>query len=155
MLCQLDMAGLLDKPSPGISAAAVCARPGHWERQFTFDCPHFAHECRQFRSLCQDADGTMQCFVWHKDQKAVCHCLASSTWLMTPAKTRPHKPMLVEWAKEYLSPPQHAGTSVSCAAFQLRLTQRKREIPEPLFMCLFLSAERNRLFVCSLLAQAA
>ena len=22
-------------------------------------------------------DGTMQCFVWHKDQKAVCHCLAA------------------------------------------------------------------------------
>ena len=30
-----------------------------------------------FRSLYQDADGTMQCFVWHKDQKAVCHCLAA------------------------------------------------------------------------------
>ena len=29
---------------------------------------------RRFR---QDADGTMQCFVWHKDQKAVCHCLAA------------------------------------------------------------------------------
>ena len=27
--------------------------------------------------LYQDADGTMQCFVWHKDQKAVCHCLAA------------------------------------------------------------------------------
>ena len=25
----------------------------------------------------QDADGTMQCFVWHKDQKAVCHCQAA------------------------------------------------------------------------------
>ena len=24
-----------------------------------------------------DAVGTMQCFVWHKDQKAVCHCLAA------------------------------------------------------------------------------
>ena len=32
---------------------------------------------RQFRSFYQDADGTMQCFVWHKDQKAVCHCLAA------------------------------------------------------------------------------
>ena len=47
------------------------------ERHFGFDCPHFAHIRRQFRSLYQDADGTMQCFVWHKDQKAVCHCLAA------------------------------------------------------------------------------
>ena len=47
------------------------------ERHFVFDCPHFAHICRQFRSLYRDADGTMQCFVWHKDQKAVCHCLAA------------------------------------------------------------------------------
>ena len=36
-----------------------------------------AHIRRQFRSLYQDADGTMQCFVWHKDHKAVCHCLAA------------------------------------------------------------------------------
>ena len=43
------------------------------ERNFVFDCPHFAHIRRQFRSLYQDADGTMQCFVWHKDQRAVCH----------------------------------------------------------------------------------
>ena len=47
------------------------------ERHFVSDCPHFAHIRRQFRSLYQDADGTMQCFVWHKDQKAVCHCLAA------------------------------------------------------------------------------
>ena len=47
------------------------------ERHFVFDCPHFAHVRRQFRSLYQDADGTMQCFVWHEDQKAVCHCLTA------------------------------------------------------------------------------
>ena len=47
------------------------------KRHFVFDCPHFAHIRRQFRSLYQDSDGTMQCFVWHKDQKAVCHCLAA------------------------------------------------------------------------------
>ena len=47
------------------------------ERHFVFDCPHFAHIRRQFQSLYEDADGTMQCFVWHKDQKAVCHCLAA------------------------------------------------------------------------------
>ena len=47
------------------------------ERHFVFDCPHFAHIRRQFRSLYQDADGAMQWCVWHKDQKAVCHCLAA------------------------------------------------------------------------------
>ena len=49
------------------------------ERHFVFDCPHFAYTRRQFRSLYQEADGTMQCFkfVWHKDQRAVCHCLAA------------------------------------------------------------------------------
>ena len=31
----------------------------------------------QFRSLFQDADGAMQSFMWHRNQKAVCHCLAA------------------------------------------------------------------------------
>ena len=47
------------------------------ERHFVFDCPHFAHIRRRFLSLYQDADGIMQCFVRHKDQRAVCHCLAA------------------------------------------------------------------------------
>ena len=44
---------------------------------YVFDCPHFAHIRRQFRSLFQDADGAMQSFMWHRNQKAVCHCLAA------------------------------------------------------------------------------
>ena len=47
------------------------------ERHFVFDCPHFAHVRRQFRSLFDDADGTMQLFFWHTNQKAVCHCLTA------------------------------------------------------------------------------
>ena len=47
---------------------------------------NFAHIRRQFRSLYQDADGTMQCFVWHKDQKAVCHCLAAMLNLADDSK---------------------------------------------------------------------
>ena len=47
------------------------------ERHFVFDCPHFAHIRRQFWILYQDANGTLQCFMWHKDTKAVCHCLAA------------------------------------------------------------------------------
>ena len=30
MLCRLNRVGLQDQPSPGISAAALCARPGRW-----------------------------------------------------------------------------------------------------------------------------
>ena len=37
------------------------------EMHFVFDCPHFVHIRSQSRSLYQDADGTMQRFVWHKD----------------------------------------------------------------------------------------
>ena len=53
----------------------LCKTRALGDENFVFDCPHFAHVRRQFRSLYQDADGTMQYFVWHKDQKAVCHCL--------------------------------------------------------------------------------
>jgi len=41
------------------------------ERHLAFDCPHFAHVRRQFRSLFDDADGNMQLFFWHTNQKAV------------------------------------------------------------------------------------
>ena len=37
-----------------------------------------------FGRLYQDADGTMRCFVWHKDQKAVCHCLGRKESLQHP-----------------------------------------------------------------------
>ena len=39
-----------------------------------FDCPHSAHSRQQFRSLFQDADGAVQSFMWHRNQKAVCYC---------------------------------------------------------------------------------
>ena len=47
------------------------------ERHYVFDCSRFAHIRRQFRSQYSDADGAMQSFVWHRDQKAVCHCLTA------------------------------------------------------------------------------
>ena len=47
------------------------------DRHFVFTAPILPTFVLQFRSLYQDADGTMQCFVGHKDQKAVCHCLAA------------------------------------------------------------------------------
>ena len=36
-----------------------------------------AHIRRQSRLLYQDADGTVQGFLWHKDQKTDCHCIAA------------------------------------------------------------------------------
>ena len=47
------------------------------ERHYVIDCPHFAHICRQARPLFQDAAGAMQSFMWHRNQKAVRHCLAA------------------------------------------------------------------------------
>ena len=88
------------------------------ERHFVFDCPHFAHIRCHFCSLYQDADGTMQWFVWHKDQNAVGHCLAAILiWLMNPTKTHAHKPMLAEWTTENLS-----LLSLSCHRLQASLT---------------------------------
>ena len=48
-------------------------------RHNVFDCPHFVHINirRQFRLLFQDADGSMQSFMWHRDQQGGCHCLAA------------------------------------------------------------------------------
>ena len=45
------------------------------ERHYVFDCPELDFIRRRFRGLFRDADGAMQRLVWHKDQKAVCHCL--------------------------------------------------------------------------------
>ena len=65
---------------------SICISPGSLTMQLSIVAvlfsmcvivPHFAHIRRQLRSLYQHADGTMQCFMWNKDQKAVCHCLAT------------------------------------------------------------------------------
>ena len=47
------------------------------ERHYVCDCPHFANIRWQFMSLFQDADGAMQSFMWQRNQKAICHCLAA------------------------------------------------------------------------------
>ena len=40
-----------------------------------FDCPQFSGIRAQFPGMFQDAAGCMHMFMWHKDQKSVCHCL--------------------------------------------------------------------------------
>ena len=47
------------------------------ERHYVFGCLHFAHIRQRSRLLFQHADGAMQSFLWHRNQKAVCHCLAA------------------------------------------------------------------------------
>ena len=58
------------------------------ERHFILDHPHTAHIRRPSCSLYQDADGAMQCLVWHKDQKVVCHCLAAILSLANDSQPR-------------------------------------------------------------------
>ena len=42
-----------------------------------FDCPRFGAIRAQYSNLFQDAEGSMRLFMWHKDQKAVSHCLTA------------------------------------------------------------------------------
>ena len=47
------------------------------ELHYVFDCPHFSDIRGQYPALFQDAEGCMRLFVWHRDQKAVSHCLTA------------------------------------------------------------------------------
>ena len=47
------------------------------ELQYVFDCPPFGAIRAQYINLFQDAEGSMRLFMWHKDQKAVSHCLTA------------------------------------------------------------------------------
>ena len=49
---------------------------GH-ELHYVFDCPRFGAIRAQYSNLFQDAEGSMRLFMWHKDQKAVSHCLTA------------------------------------------------------------------------------
>ena len=60
MPCLWNRAGLLGLPSPDTSAAALCARLGHWGMKGILFLT--APILPMFPSLYQDADGTMQCF---------------------------------------------------------------------------------------------
>ena len=45
------------------------------ELHCVFDCPHLSDIRARFPGLVQDAAGCMRLFMWHRDQKYVCHCL--------------------------------------------------------------------------------
>ena len=92
--------------SPDISAAALCARLGHWGMKgslfltapiLPMFAASFLHCTKMLMAPCNVLCGTktrrLSATVWQP----------FSTWLMTPTKTRPHKPMLAEWTSEIVS----------------------------------------------------
>ena len=108
MLCQLIRVGLQDQPSPGISVAALCARLGRWGMRgilflTALVLPTFAASfVRCIKKLmvpCSVLCGTRTRRLFATSWQPF------STWLMTPTKTRPHKPilMLAEWTSEIVS----------------------------------------------------
>ena len=44
---------------------------------YVFDCPSFGAIRARYSNFFQDAEGSMRLFMWHKDQKAVSHCLTA------------------------------------------------------------------------------
>ena len=76
ILCPLSRAVLPGQPSRATFAGASFAIHKLWAMlHCVFDCAHFTDIRAQFRGLFQDAAGCMRLFMWHKDQKSVCHCL--------------------------------------------------------------------------------
>ena len=47
------------------------------ELHYVVYCPRFGAIRAQCSNLCQGAEGSMRLFMWHKDQKAVSHCLTA------------------------------------------------------------------------------
>ena len=79
MLCPSSKVGLSGSVSHAISIGAAFAALGLLviaPLLFEFEWPHFTAKCS---SLLQDAGapGSMGVFMWQKDQKTVCHCLAA------------------------------------------------------------------------------
>ena len=67
--------------SLGGHVSSLVQRAVAGQQQCTAFCvclPPFAHIYCQAWSFCKGADGAMPYSVWHRDQKAVCHCLAAS-----------------------------------------------------------------------------
>ena len=79
MLCLWSEADLPGLASHATFAGAIFAalRLLGDELHYVFDCPHFSDIRGQYPALFQDAEGCMRLFVWHRDQKAVSHCLTA------------------------------------------------------------------------------
>ena len=46
---------------------------------------------------------TMQSFTWHRDQKAIFHCLAAILTLADYSNMHIHEPMQAEWTSRFIS----------------------------------------------------
>ena len=78
------------------------------ELHYVFDCPRFGAIRAQYSNLFQDAEGSMRLFMWHKDQKAVSHCLTAILQMaQTLTQIRPHKP---GWLNGRSAISQHLNT---------------------------------------------
>ena len=60
---------------PAFDDSHVAMRLPMWH--YLFDCPYLDAIGAQYSNLFQDAAGSMRTFRWHKDQKAVSHCLTA------------------------------------------------------------------------------
>ena len=105
MPCRWNRVGLLNLPSPGISAAVLCAGPGHWGMNGIMltapILPTFAASFGRCIKMLM-VPCSVLCGTRTRKLSAIAY-RPSSIWLMTPTKTPPHKPMLAEWTSEILS----------------------------------------------------
>ena len=75
ILCPLSRTVLPGQPSRATFAGAPFAIHKLWAMSSIVCLIALGDIRAQFPSLFQDASGCMRMFMWHKDQKSVCHCL--------------------------------------------------------------------------------
>ena len=92
------------------------------ELHYVFDCPRFGAIRAQYSNLFQDAEGSMRLFMWHKDQKAVSHCLTAILQMaQTCTQIRPHKPGWLNGHSAISLSPSLLHIDVSKSTIQLEL----------------------------------
>ena len=70
--------GRFVRPSlPAISVGTTFATLRLLAMSFISNCPRVRAIRAQYSNLFQDAEGSMRLFMWHKDQRAVSHCLTA------------------------------------------------------------------------------
>ena len=73
----MSKAGLSSSMYHAISDALLCSRSVGDERHDFFECSNFDDVRAQYADLFQSSSRAMRSFVWHKDQQAVCDCMAA------------------------------------------------------------------------------
>ena len=94
MQCPFNKAGLsglasCTSPSAKLGSTQVVGDEFH----YVLDCIHFRAIKAAFKFHFQDAEGSVQLFMGHKDQKAASNCLAAILRLaQRGTQIRPYKP---------------------------------------------------------------